>query len=377
MNRIIKVKLNSQFEQLSYTDKREKKTMKNEMVMCVTVLKYFIIHMLNSKCLILIGLILFEWSILLHATAFESENNYNIRLNNHGFELTQTNNLLRQEQVQKVCTNTQSESIVKDIRNIPNDQLDHMIIDDKHKFLYCYVPKVACTNWKRVLMLMTNRWTNGTDPLKIPAYWAHSPGIFRKFNALTSTERETVLSQYTRFIIVRHPFERLLSAYRNKLEGNNTSARYFQERIGRQIIKSFRLNAATESLNRGHDVKFNEFIMYLLTPELSMNTQTNQTFNSFNEHWEPINKLCHPCAIKYNVIGKYETLIDDSALALHLAGVNITFPTSQRTSGTSELLREYFNQIPVSVTKSLYKLYGDDFKLFGYSLEDVLGYELE
>lgn len=341
------------------------------------MLKNSVIHVLNSKCLILIGLILFECQLRLYAVTFESENNHNIRFNSHGFELIQANNLLRQEQVQKVCANTQSESIIKDIAKIPNDQLDHMIIDDKHKFLYCYVPKVACTNWKRVLMLMTNQWTNGTDPLKIPAYWAHSPGIFRKFNALTDDERETVLTQYTRFIIVRHPFERLLSAYRNKLEGNNTSARYFQERIGRQIIKSFRLNAATESLYRGHDVKFNEFIMYLLTPELSMNTQANQTFNSFNEHWEPINKLCHPCAIKYNVIGKYETLIDDSALALHLAGVNITFPTSQRTSGTSELLREYFNQIPVTVTKSLYKLYADDFKLFGYSLEDVLGYELE
>lgn len=349
----------------------------NKMLMSLSVLKMSTFHVLNSKCLILIGFILCECHFLLPASAFESENNHNIRLNSHGFDLTQSNNLLRQEQVQKVCASTQSESIVEDINRIPNDQLDHMIIDDKHKFLYCYVPKVACTNWKRVLMLMTNQWTNGSDPLKIPAYWAHSPGIFRKFNMLTPDEREVVLTQYTRFIIVRHPFERLLSAYRNKLEGNNTSARYFQERIGRQIIKSFRLNAARDSLHRGHDVKFHEFIMYLLTPELSMNVQANQTFNSFNEHWEPINKLCHPCAIKYNVIGKYETLIDDSALALHLAGVNITFPTSQRTSGTSELLREYFNQIPVTVTKSLYKLYENDFKLFGYSLEDVLGFELE
>lgn len=330
----------------------------------------------NSLCIISIVFILIDVQ-LLPALLLENENNHNIRLNSHGFELTQANNLLRQEQLQKMCANLKSQSIVEDITQIPDDQLDHMIIDDKHKFLYCYVPKVACTNWKRVLMLMTDQWKNGTDPLKIPAALAHSAGIFRKFNALTANERETVLTQYTRFIIVRHPFERLLSAYRNKLEGNMPSARYFQERIGRQIIKSFRLNAATDSLNRGHDVTFNEFIMYLLTPELSMNNQANQSFNSFNEHWEPINNLCHPCAIKYNVIGKYETLIDDSALALHLAGVNITFPTSQRTSGTGELLREYFNRIPVSVTKSLYKLYAVDFKLFGYSLEDVLGYELE
>lgn len=340
------------------------------------------------KLLVLIAFIMFECEFLQRfivaasaaatASISDPENNYHIRMNSHGFELTQTNNLQRQEQVQKICANSQSDSIVKDLSKIPDDQLDHMIIDDTHKFLYCYVPKVACTNWKRVLMLMTNQWTNGTDPLKIPASIAHSAGIFRKFNALTPNERETVLTQYTRFIIVRHPFERLLSAYRNKLEGDLPSARYFQERIGRQIIKSFRLNAATDSLNRGHDVKFNEFIMYLLTPELSMNNnQANQSLNSFNEHWEPINKLCHPCAIKYNVIGKYETLIDDSALALHLAGVNITFPTSQRTSGTSELLRKYFHRIPVTVTKSLYRLYADDFKLFGYSLEDVLGYELE
>lgn len=76
-------------------------------------------------------------------------------------------------------------------------------------------------------------------------------------------------------------------------------------------------------------------------------------------------------------VGKYETLIDDSALALHMANAdNYTFPSSQRTSGTSERLRDYFNSIPIGVTRNLYKLYEDDFKLFGYGLEEVLGFEL-
>lgn len=346
-------------------------------IKCVSDIAYTVIPMLIVIILICHNCV--ESSSLLIDQMLNDNNVValnDIHMDSHGFELTQANNLQRQELIQKICDHSDSVTFNKSLDDIPDDQLEHLIVDTKHKFLYCYVPKVACTNWKRVLMLMTNQWTNGTDPLKIPAALAHSPGMFQKFNALTTAERDIVLTEYTRFVIARHPFERLLSAYRNKLEGDLPSARYFQERIGKQIIKSFRPNAATESLNRGHDVTFNEFIMYLLTPELSMNYVANQT--AFNEHWEPINKLCHPCAVRYNIVGKYETLIDDSALALHLVGVtNLTFPSSQRTSGTGELLRKYFSAVPLGVTRSVYRLYRDDFKLFGYSLEDVLGYELD
>jgi Sulfotransferase family len=116
---------------------------------------------------------------------------------------------------------------------------------------------------------------------------------FTKFSSLTKDEQQDVLANYTRFIIVRHPFERLLSAYRNKLEGDLPSAKYFQARIGRMIVKFIRKNPTEESLLKGDDVTFEEFIKYLLSPELSMYTPTaNQTF--FNEHWELSSNLCHP-----------------------------------------------------------------------------------
>lgn len=101
------------------------------------------------------------------ADGSDIENNLNIKINSHGFELTQANNLQRQELVQSVCdthftssgngytegatrgslpstTSTTAAQIIdsQPFANIPDDQLDHLLIDKKHKFLYCYVPKV-------------------------------------------------------------------------------------------------------------------------------------------------------------------------------------------------------------------------------------------
>lgn len=127
------------------------------------------------QCLLLA--ICITMTTIVGCNAWDIENNYNIRVNDHGFELTQANNLQRQEMIQRHCENVAAFTSDELLTNTPEDQLDHLLIDPKHKFLYCYVPKVACTNWKRILMLMTDQWANGTDPLKIPASIAHSPGM--------------------------------------------------------------------------------------------------------------------------------------------------------------------------------------------------------
>lgn len=97
--------------------------------------------------------------------------------------------------------------------------------------------QVACTNWKRVLMIVTGKW-KGNLPLKIPADLAHASGTFRRLSNYTFNEIQTKLDSHNKLIVVRHPLERLLSAYRNKFEAKHEkSSAYFQNRFGRKIIK--------------------------------------------------------------------------------------------------------------------------------------------
>ncbi|VVD05327.1 unnamed protein product [Leptidea sinapis] len=150
-----------------------------------------------------------ESFLLLLSVLFYVSANENSFGGEHSLELTQSLNLARQEHIQETCARLPVNWTVDDL---PPNQLEHILIDDKHKLLYCYVPK-------RTLMILTGKWNNNTDVLSIPAGLAHSPGMFRNLSSVSKEERDIMLENYHKMIIVRNPFERLLSAYRNKLAG--------------------------------------------------------------------------------------------------------------------------------------------------------------
>lgn len=274
--------------------------------------------------------------------------------------------LERQERLQYNCELEINEI---DIGTLNPESFRNILVDDSHELLYCYVPKVACTNWKRVLMIVTGKWP-GNDPLEIPADQAHSPGTFQRLSNYTLPEIEKKLATYDKLIVVRHPLERLLSAYRNKLEAKHEkSAKYFQSRFGKKIIKKYRQNATLESLKNGDDVTFREFVNFV-TDDSENGTR--------NEHWRSINELCQPCIVNYNLVSKYESLVEDATEILERIGVTtVNFPAKPSSSEpTSRKLDRYYSALSYKQLRKLADLYKLDLKLFDYSLEDVLGFSL-
>ncbi|XP_042204806.1 carbohydrate sulfotransferase 11-like isoform X2 [Homarus americanus] len=198
--------------------------------------------------------------------------------------------------------------------------LNNLIVDDKNHILYCYVPKPQDIRYR--------------------------------------------LHTYTKFIFVRHPIERVLSAFRNKFEKNYTSSAYFKKRFGVKIIKKYRKGIDPADIPAsGHGVKFSEFVSYLI------DTKTDQ----LNEHWAPVSTMCYPCSVRYDYVGKYETLAEDSEYILREVGAppSIQFP-EVIPSKTTAYVDPYFDTLSKNQQQDLIRIYEDDFRVFDYHFRNLI-----
>ncbi|KAJ1096363.1 hypothetical protein NDU88_001505 [Pleurodeles waltl] len=189
--------------------------------------------------------------------------------------------------------------------DIPNTELDHLIVDDRHGIIYCYVPKVACTNWKRVMIVLSEKLSESETPyhdlLQIPPGDTHNPSslltlnnfqhIYGKFSRHKMKIR---LKKYTKFLFVRDPFVRLISAFRSELLlENEWFYRSFSVPIMRRYSNHTSFPASVhEAFSTGLIPSFAQLIQYLL----DSHTESEEPFN---EHWRQVYRLCHPCQIEY------------------------------------------------------------------------------
>ena len=106
----------------------------------------------------------------------------------------------------------------------------------------------------------------------------------------TEKERRRALKVTTKFLVVRHPLDRLVSAYRNKFEFGDPDK--FPLKYGRHIVRQYRENATEMALRTGADVTFVEFLTFLTREPLG------------DGHWVRQYDQCQPCVVKYDFIGR-------------------------------------------------------------------------
>ena len=121
----------------------------------------------------------------------------------HGTNLTQW----QRQQLKNACTRS---SFLTTGRNIP---WDRFFVSDENQYIYWSIPKVACSSWILTLLKLTGKDLSRVTSVHIPNI---TDTFVKRAVMFTPAQRRMLLKKYYKFMTVREPLERLVSAYRDK-----------------------------------------------------------------------------------------------------------------------------------------------------------------
>ncbi|XP_063420151.1 carbohydrate sulfotransferase 11-like [Mytilus trossulus] len=272
---------------------------------------------------------------------------------------------IRAQQLQNVCRK------LKDIGHIPvaipGHSYQYMYVNDEYKFIFCMMPKLACTNWKRIFLALSNKFPNKDFVINkmgsgdVHDTWLKYGNTLDKYSY---SEIQKKLQTYKKLVFVRDPFERLLSAFKDKMFRKDPP---FFRNIAEKIIRLKR----SKEVNHSDEIKFVEFVKYLTDPD---------TFeSSYEQHWAKYENLCQPCLVNYDFIGKFETMKNDISRTFKYLDIKIfnetVFPdrsVSYKNTESSKITQTFYNQLPEMYLKRLWHLYKIDFQMFSYQMPDFV-----
>ena len=301
----------------------------------------------------------------------------------------------RRDDVNYQCSNfgLKITNITNWVREIKHE-LRHILVSDKYKVMYCYLPKVACTNWKKLFLYINGEITE-EQVTNINHEQIHAKTESAKWRLHHYSEKEILhrLKKYTSFVIVRNPVTRTLSCYRDKLETHTAESKNFRKRYGNKIHLEY--NNSSETTNRevpdnDFNVTFQEFVKYLGDPKVTFTQPTQKLANERvkftsrhpEEHWMGMADMCFPCQVGYDFIGKLETLDTDTKFILkhigvsHLSDIIHHIPPhssdvkghpSATNSSMNDVVKKYIEQLSTDDIEGLRWRYEKDFKIFGYT----------
>lgn len=233
-----------------------------------------------------------------------------------------------------------------------------MLVNDKFKFVFTYIPKVGCTTWKSIL-----RHKGAVH---------NDIGRLNRLSKYTDKEREKILRSYKKVMFVRDPLVRLLSAYLSKFRVRGHIRQVWDSKFGKDIIRLYRNSSKSVMMQRASqpratspDIRLDEFVQYIL--ELGNTTE----MTGLTDHWLPQSVVSHVCHVRYDFIGKHEHLDSEAPFLLQWLGTHLKFPKVHQSKSESLLKMEY-SKVSRELILKLPEYYCKDYELFGYDPKEIL-----
>ena len=215
-------------------------------------------------------------------------------------------------------------------------RLDTWMKSEKFKLVACKVHKAGSTNIARVLYNL-DHLSKVKNINKISQAKARKNAVYRHKETVESFQMN--YKSYTKFMFVRDPLERLLSAYRARLP---------------------------HGMFKTDNVTFAKFLNKVIAiPD-----------DIIDKHLVSFIRMCKPCSIKYDFIGTVSNYDDDMRRILKSvdAAKYVSIPkrnqTTYKTEKSSNVLQTYLKDVPKSLVRKIYEKYFWDYFLFGFTKPD-------
>ncbi|WAQ99209.1 CHSTE-like protein [Mya arenaria] len=212
---------------------------------------------------------------------------------------------LRLQQVREFCAKNIKVDIWENLK--PTGEVWSSM---KHDIHYCVTPKIGCTYWKQVMRFIAGDYNtnlNISKPGDIDRAYVHNWNLkYIRHVGLASAMARGEISKGRSFMFTREPYSRLWSAYIDKFLLPD-----FWIWDAHAVVNKIRQNATDEQKLCANDVTFAEFLQYIVASYP----------RNLNKHWQPVYKICDPCLVAYDVIGKQETFANDSHYILQKFGL--------------------------------------------------------
>jgi hypothetical protein len=228
---------------------------------------------------------------------------------------------------------------------MPKNEVYYNInISLKNRYIYCETAKSACTTIKRTLM---NAELSGTGyrPKRV-----HLDAFSTPFIKLFQLDFNKVIKlfrspDYFKFGFVRNPYLRILSAYLDKIVGNKP-----------QKLKILKTMGKNEN-DLDVEIRFSDFLDVI----------ENQSPYEMDQHWRPQYYQLFGDVIKYDFIGRVESLKDDFKKIENLSGIKIMEHYEDVFWHKTDSQNKIFTYYNSHEAKKILKIYACDFENYAYS----------
>lgn len=237
------------------------------------------------------------------------------------------------------------------------------LINREYHLVWCNVFKAASTSWMYNFNLLAGYSPEFLKKTKdVPLQLAR-----RRYPRPSVEALREAINGSVSFLIVRHPFERLVSAYKDKIQYALPNSHH--QKLGIRIIQKYRKVSKGQPWSTQKYPTFPEFVNYMLD-------EVRHPHAEIDMHWIPVTYFCTPCFFHYDVIAKFETLEEDQNYLVLVAQLSNIVKPQWKNAGkgahTNDVVMKLFAELSVDQIRGLYEYYKYDFELFGYGVDEFL-----